>query len=124
MKSPDHAHSQDEEFKIGPKPEARSPRPAPAGCYNRALGSHYFSEHSVGLRAELGRVISRDLMRELHRKSAARHLVVALRQFLILALATWGLVHFTNPLVWVPLAFVQGFTVFNFTILLHEVVHH
>jgi fatty acid desaturase len=88
------------------------------------LGSHYFSEHSVGLRAELGRVISRDLMKELHRKSPARHLAVALRQFAILALATWGLIHFTNPLVWIPLAFVQGFTVFNFTILLHEVVHH
>src|SRR5207244_9177805 len=29
-----------------------------------------------------------------------------------------------RPLVWVPLALVQGFTVFNFTVLLHEVVHH
>ena len=26
--------------------------------------------------------------------------------------------------IWIPLAFVQGFTVFNFTILLHEVLHH
>src|SRR5439155_12631439 len=41
-----------------------------------------------------------------------------------LALATWGLIHFDNPLIWIPLAFVQGLTVFNFTILLHEVVHH
>ena len=38
--------------------------------------------------------------------------------------ATWGLIHFENPLIWIPLALVQGFTVFNFTILLHEVVHH
>ena len=30
----------------------------------------------------------------------------------------------TNPLVWIPIALVQGFTVFNFTVLLHEVVHH
>src|SRR5258708_4749299 len=42
----------------------------------------------------------------------------------MLSLATWGLIASTNPLVWVPLIFVQGFTVFNFTVLLHEVVHH
>jgi fatty acid desaturase len=42
----------------------------------------------------------------------------------MLAAATWGLIHFENPLVWIPLAFVQGFTVFNFTVMLHEVVHH
>src|SRR2546426_3223214 len=54
----------------------------------------------------------------------ARHLVVAARQFAILALATWGLIAVSNPLLWIPLAFVQGFTVFNFTVLLHEVVHH
>ena len=29
-----------------------------------------------------------------------------------------------SPLLWIPLALVQGFTVFNFTVLLHEVVHH
>ena len=49
---------------------------------------------------------------------------MAARQFAILAVATWALIHFDNPLIWIPLAFVQGFTVFNFTVLLHEVVHH
>src|SRR5437762_13495582 len=63
-------------------------------------------------------------MREFHRKSAWRHFLVAARQFAILAVATWGLIHFENPLVWVPLALIQGFTIFDFTILLHEVVHH
>src|SRR6266550_5139926 len=63
-------------------------------------------------------------MRVFHQKSAFRHLAVAARQFAILALATWGLIHFDNPLIWIPLAFVQGLTVFNFTVLLHEVVHH
>jgi fatty acid desaturase len=85
---------------------------------------HYYSQHAVALRAELGREISRDLMRQLHRKTPWRHLLVAARQFLILGLTTWALVRFTNPLIWVPLLFVQGFTVFNFTVLLHEVVHH
>src|SRR4051812_16661227 len=63
-------------------------------------------------------------MQAFHVKNAARHLAIAARQFTILALTTWGLIAFSHPLVWVPLALVQGFTVFNFTVLLHEVVHH
>ena len=43
---------------------------------------------------------------------------------LLLGLGTWALIAVTNPLLWIPLAVVQGFTIFNFTVLLHEVVHH
>jgi len=85
---------------------------------------HYYSQHAPAFRAELGRVIPRDRLRELHRKSAGRHLAVAARQFGLLAACTWALVQFGHPAVWIPLALVQGFTVFNFTVLLHEVVHH
>lgn len=88
------------------------------------MKDHYYSQHAVALRAELGQAISREQMRELHQKSAARHLVVAARQFGILALATWWLIRFEHPLIWIPLAVIQGFTIFNFTVLLHEVVHH
>jgi len=86
--------------------------------------SHHYSRHAASLRTELSRAIPRDLLRDLHRKDAGRHLAIAARQFAMLALATWGLVAFAHPLIWVPLALVQGFTVFNFTVLLHEVVHH
>ena len=85
---------------------------------------HHYATHTHALRAELGEAIPRETLRALHRKSAARHFVVAIRQFGILAGATWGLIVFEHPLVWIPLAFVQGFTIFNFTILLHEVLHH
>jgi fatty acid desaturase len=85
---------------------------------------HHYSQHAVALRAELGQALSRDQMRQFHRKSPLRHFVVAVRQFAILAVATTALIHFSNPLIWVPFALVQGLTVFNFTILLHEVVHH
>ena len=88
------------------------------------MKDHYYSQHAVELRGDLGRAVSRELMRVLHQKSAPRHLAIALRQFLILAVCTWALIRFTNPLVWIPLALVQGFTIFNFTVLLHEVVHH
>jgi fatty acid desaturase len=86
--------------------------------------SHYYSQHAVELREELSRSVSRQLLRDLHRKSGPRHVLVAVRQFAILGLTTWGLIRFEHPLVWLPLVFVQGFTIFNFTILLHEVVHH
>ena len=46
------------------------------------------------------------------------------RQFAMLAVCTWGLIQYSHPLIWIPLALVQGFTVFNFTVMLHEVVHH
>ena len=86
--------------------------------------SHYYSAHATALRAELGQAISRETMRVLHAKSPGRHMAVAARQFLILGLATWGLIRFDAPWIWIPLAIVQGFTIFNFTILLHEVLHH
>jgi fatty acid desaturase len=86
--------------------------------------SHYYSQHAVGLRAELGRAITREQMRVFHAKAPARHFIVALRQFAILGLCTWGLIAFDNPLIWIPLALAQGFTIFNFTVLLHEVLHH
>lgn len=88
------------------------------------MKQHYYSQHAGALRAELGAAISRDEMRAFHRKEPRRHLLVAARQFAILAAGTWALIRFDNPLIWVPLAVVQGFTVFNFTVLLHEVVHH
>jgi fatty acid desaturase len=86
--------------------------------------SHYYSQHAAGLRAELGRAISRDQMRALHAKSPVRHLLVGARQFAILGLATWGLIAVDAWYLWMPLALVQGFTIFNFTVLLHEVLHH
>jgi len=86
--------------------------------------SHFFNEHSAALRTELGQALSREMLQKLHTKNASRHVLIAARQFAILGLATWGLIAFSHPLVWIPLAFVQGFTIFNFTVLLHEVVHH
>ena len=88
------------------------------------MKSHHYSHHAAVLRTELGHELSREVLQALHTKNAARHLLIAVRQFAILALATWGLIAIASPLVWVPLALVQGFTVFNFTVLLHEVVHH
>lgn len=88
------------------------------------MKTHFYSEAAAGIRAELASAVPRDTLRELHRKSAARHFIVATRQFLILGATTWALVRASQPLIWTPLAVVQGFTIFNFTILLHEVLHN
>jgi len=88
------------------------------------MKSHYYAQRAVSLRADLKAALARDTLRTLHEKSGARHAIVAVRQFLIVAFATWGLIRFSNPIVWIPLAVVQGLTIFNFTVLLHEVVHH
>ncbi|MCX6552906.1 MAG: fatty acid desaturase [Acidobacteria bacterium] len=86
--------------------------------------SHYYSAHAAPFLADLGAALPREVVRALHRKQPWRHALVAGRQFGLLALCTWALVGATHPLVWIPIALVQGFTVFNFTVLLHEVVHH
>jgi fatty acid desaturase len=88
------------------------------------MKQHFYSQHATALRSELSDALPPELLRALHVKLPARHALVAARQFALLALTTAGLIVFTNPLIWIPLVFVQGFTVFNFTVLLHEVVHH
>src|SRR5262249_43518712 len=85
--------------------------------------AHHYIKATTELKEELARAVPRDELRRLHERSTARHAVVTLRQVLILAVCSWALVRFSNPLVWIPLAVVQGFTIFNFTVLLHEVVH-
>src|SRR5688572_12710577 len=65
-----------------------------------------------------------DELRALHGRRPSAHLRVAARQFAIVAVCGWALWNFSNPLVWVPVAILQGFTFFNMTTLLHEVVHN
>lgn len=88
------------------------------------MKEHYYHHHTAALRADLAEALGADTLRALHRKVPWRHGVIALRQFLMLGLTTWALVLANSPIVWIPLALVSGFTVFNFTVLLHEVVHH
>ena len=83
----------------------------------------HYSAHAGPLRAELGHGAVARRHDAVHQKSRRRHLLIAARQFALLGLATWGLIRFDHPPVWIPLALVQGFTIFNFTVLLHEVVH-
>ncbi len=84
----------------------------------------YYSQHSQVLKRQIMAALDKDEVRRLHRIQPWKHFVVVFRQYALLAGATIGLIFITDPLLWIPLALVQGFTIFNFTVLLHEVVHN
>jgi len=72
----------------------------------------------------LREAIPLDELRTLHRRRPSAHLLYAARQFAIIAVCSVLLWRHDTPLLWVPLAILQGFTFFNMTTLLHEVVHN
>lgn len=86
-------------------------------------GDHHWAVASRDLRRRLSAAIPHELLRELHRKDPRRHFVIAVRQFLLLLAASAAAWLFPHPGIWIPAAVVSGFTIFNFTVLLHEVVH-
>lgn len=75
------------------------------------------------LRRELGRDLPQDQLKELHRRDPVRHFAIVVRQFLLLGLCTWAAWSYSQWWIWIPAAILQGFTIFNFTVLLHEHVH-
>ena len=87
-----------------------------------AKARSYYKD-SRDLRRELIEWIPRDVLRDLHSKHPVRHFAIVLRQFLLLVGCGFLLGSFSNPLVWIPVAILMGFTMFNFTVLLHEQVH-
>ena len=99
------------------------PAPTRPEEYPPMGGDHFWAKASRDLRHRLAREVPHDVLKELHRKSPARHLAIAARQFLILGAASAVSWMYPQPWVWIPAALVAGWTIFNFTVLLHEVVH-
>ncbi|HZI67025.1 MAG TPA: fatty acid desaturase [Thermoanaerobaculia bacterium] len=106
---------------------ATAPAPAPTPIrrdeYPPTGGEHHWAKATRELRHRLAKEIPHEVLKELHRKSPARHLAIAARQFLILGAASAVSWMFPQPWIWIPAALVAGWTIFNFTVLLHEVVH-
>jgi len=75
------------------------------------------------LKAHLAALIPKDELRRLHHKRVWVHFAYVARQVLILAASSAGAALSAHPLVWVPCAIVSGFTFFNFTVLLHDLIH-
>ena len=83
----------------------------------------FYARASVELRRTLARTLPKDVLRELHRPRPAAHFAVLAWQFLLLVLGVTGAVVFEAWYLWLPCSIVIGFTLFNFTVMLHEVVH-
>jgi fatty acid desaturase len=87
------------------------------------MKSHHYWKQVEAFKAELRDAVPHEELKRLHRRNGSVHLAYAARQFAIVAGCSWLLWRLTNPLLWLPLAVLQGFTFFNMTTLLHEVVH-
>jgi fatty acid desaturase len=85
--------------------------------------SNHYWKQIADFKGQLREAVPHEELKALHQRSAARHLLYAGRQFGIVAACGVALYLVSNPLVWVPVAILQGFTFFNMTTLLHEVVH-
>ena len=85
-----------------------------SGFYHQAIGD---------LRKRLTAAVPHEALKELHRKSPARHFAVTVRQLAFFAGAFALSWHFDSLWVRIPCALVLGFVVFDGTVLLHEVVH-
>ena len=81
-------------------------------------------DKSGDLRKELTGILDKEAIQALHQKSPWRHFLIVLRQFVILGLSTWALIRYTSVWIVIPAAAMSGFTVFNFTVLLHEQLHN
>jgi beta-carotene hydroxylase len=83
----------------------------------------YYTRHTRALRKELAVTLDRAGLRALHEKRPLRHFFVLGRQLVLLGSGILGAVSFRDSLWWVPFAALEGLTIFNFTVLLHEVLH-
>lgn len=88
------------------------------------MKSQTYWKEIAAFKQQLGDAIPNAQLRALHVRRPSLHLRVAARQFAIVAVCGWALWNFSDPLIWVPIAIIQGFTFFNMTTLLHEVVHN
>jgi fatty acid desaturase len=85
--------------------------------------SHHYWKRIADFKRELRESVPHEELKGLHARRPAVHLAYTARQFAIVAACSYALFNLTNPLFWFPFAIVQGFTFFNMTTLLHEVVH-
>lgn len=83
----------------------------------------YYLEHSKDLRRSLGTELPTEELRVLHRRQPWKHALVVAGLLAALAAGAAGAVFLRPWYLWIPAAMVAGFAVFNFTVLLHEVVH-
>ncbi|RJP23112.1 MAG: fatty acid desaturase [Candidatus Omnitrophota bacterium] len=88
------------------------------------MKTKYYYKHIGAFRRELRNEISRPVLKELHQAVWWKHFAIELRQVFLAAAAVFLALRFDTLWIWLPCSIVIGFTVFGFTVLLHEVIHN
>ena len=83
----------------------------------------YYTDHAQQLKRDLAAELPTDELRKLHQKRPVLHAMVALANVAALVGAAVAIIHFDRWYAWLPFTLIAGFAVFDFTVLLHEVVH-
>lgn len=83
----------------------------------------YYAAHAQQLKRDLAAELPIDELRQLHQKRPLLHAAVGLANVAVLAGSAVAILSFDRWYLWLPFAFLAGFAVFDFTVLLHEVVH-
>src|SRR5438094_7577091 len=82
-----------------------------------------YAEHAQQLKRDLAAEVPVEELRKLHQKRPLLHAAVALANVSVLVLAGVAVVRVDRWYIWIPCAIAAGFAIFDFTVLLHEVVH-
>lgn len=83
----------------------------------------WYADHAQQLKRDLANEIPVEALRELHQKRPLLHALIAVANVLVLVLSAVAIVRLDRWYLWLPFALLAGFAVFDFTVLLHEVVH-
>jgi len=83
----------------------------------------YYAEHAQQLKRDLAAELSAEDLRKLHQKKPWLHALIAILNVAAIVGSAVAIVQFDRWYLWLPFAFLAGFAIFDFTVLLHEVVH-
>jgi beta-carotene hydroxylase len=83
----------------------------------------YYADHAQQLKRDLATEIPAEALRELHQKRPLLHAAIAVANVAVLVLSALAILALDRWYFWLPFALVAGWAVFDFTVLLHEVVH-
>src|SRR2546430_14301872 len=83
----------------------------------------YYADHAQQLKQDLAVEVPIEELRKLHEKRPLLHAAIAFANFAAIAACAVAIIQFDRWYIWLPCAFIAGFAVFDFTVLLHEVVH-
>jgi fatty acid desaturase len=84
---------------------------------------NYYADHAQQLKRDLAAELPNEELRRLHQKRPLLHAAVAFGNFALLGISAVAIIALDRWYLWLPFAVLAGFAVFNFTVLLHEVVH-